>query len=566
MIGEGNNGYMSLSSYERMFTGAHNFSISGPSQFTVNNYPMTNTSPRNDMRQKLQRELNFVALNAGIDGDKICLPGTRGEIIREITNWVQYENDNTVRRYILCGEAGTGKSAIAHTVGKKLQEMGFLVAFFAFNRSMLENRTPSNALRTIAYTIGVSDQNFAEGLLKVFGEDPSLSGSTSIQTQWEKLIVAPAQRVDLAKHDPDGPRDQLLSVLMSGRNDLPSNFRVFTTSRLENDIIVYVEKSINWHASPRIRMMRDIEGIEEDIYRFVVAKMQTGGGLGILVHSQCRLLATKAEGYFQWASTVCKALRGGGKGGLSVQARFQQFMDTAPGNYTDLTPLDSLYMSILAECFDQEAMERYHSVMAIILAVFEPLSRTSLKKIQIIGFPEESDTIDAVVCFLGSLFTGVESLDTPISPVHTSIRDFLVDETRSRKFAVNIGQGHTMLVWGSLQLMMKNLHFNMCALENSYVFNSDVKDMNARIAKTIPQELQYACLFWDEHLCQSAATEDLLILVEKFWYKSSLFWLEVMSIFQTIHVVSRAIENVRKVKIEVPDKVSDCLMLRISFP
>jgi hypothetical protein len=119
--------------------------------------------------------LKFVE-NAGIDDDKICLPGTRREIIKEITGWVQHRKDNTSRTYILCGEAGTGKSAIAHTVGRELQKLQFLVAFFAFNWSLLESRTPSNALHTIAYTLGVGDHDFAEGLLQAF-EDPFISGS-----------------------------------------------------------------------------------------------------------------------------------------------------------------------------------------------------------------------------------------------------------------------------------------------------------------------------------------------------------------------------------------------------
>ncbi|KAF9024801.1 hypothetical protein BDP27DRAFT_1438081 [Rhodocollybia butyracea] len=384
---QGNNGF---------FTGAHNFSFHD-AQF--NNY--VTLSSGKDIKQKLREELKFVE-DAGIDDDKICLPDTRRAIIKEITDWVQPKDDSKASRtYILYGEAGTGKSAIAHTVGKELQELQFLVGFFAFNRSMLESRTPSNALHTIAYTLGAGDHDFAEGLIQSFEEDPSISGSTSIQRQWEKLIVAPAQRVDPAKHvviifdalDESGPqmqdepRDRLLSVLMSGKHDLPSNFWVFVTSRLENDIMAYLERFIYRDPLARVQKMTDIKGTDEDIYRFVVKKMSGGGGgLGILEESQCWSLATKAEGYFQWVSTVCKVLSGGGKGGLSVQTRFDEFMSTAPGSlHKTLTPLDRLYMTILEESFDQEAMERYREVMGLVLAAFEPLPRTSLKKLQIMG-------------------------------------------------------------------------------------------------------------------------------------------------------------------------------------
>ncbi|KAF9064517.1 hypothetical protein BDP27DRAFT_1333503, partial [Rhodocollybia butyracea] len=541
----------------RFFPGAHNFLIN-ESQFvqdnstTINNYHPTTPSrclaPQyeetdffvgKDIKQKLREELKFVE-NAGIDDDKICLPDTRREIIKDITKWVQLKDDNTSRTYILCGEAGTGKSAIAHAVGKELQEQQLLVVFFAFNRSLLESRTPSNALRTIAYNLGVGDNDFAEGLFQAFEGDPTISGSTN------------------------EPRDRLLSVLMSGKRDVPSNFRVFATSRLENDVIVYVDKFIKRDSSAKVQKMTDIKGTDEDIYRFVVKKMTSqGGGLGILEESQV----------LPMASTVCKELRGGGKGGLSVQIRFQDFMATAPGSIKTLTPLDKLYMIILEECFDDEAMERYQDVMGLVLSVFEPLSRTSLKRIQIMCPQHQSrnrdgerrdTTIDAVVCFLGSLFAGVDMLDTPVRPVHTSIRDFLLDEGQSGKFAINTSQGHTTLVWGSLHLMIKDLHFNMCNLKSSYVFNSEVRDMKEMIAKGIPLELEYASCFWDEHLSQIEVDKSVVTLLEEFWYRSSLFWLEVLSVLQRIHVVSRAIENVRKF-IGSGDKVCKLGVLRRLF-
>ncbi|KAE9400478.1 WD40 repeat-like protein [Gymnopus androsaceus JB14] len=490
------------------FTSAHHFSMDCP-QFnnydhsTKYDYSTTNINIGKDVKQKLKEELEFVK-DAGIDDDKVCFPDTRTEIVKEISDWIRQEDINTSRKFILCGEAGTGKSAIAHTVGQKFKKLGFLVAFFAFNRSFLKDRTPSNALRTIAYTLGVGDHDFAEGLLKAFDQDPFVAHSSSIEGQWENLIVAPAQRVDPSKHvviildaldesgpqKPDGPRD--------------------------------------------------------------------------------RTLATKAEGYFQWASTVCKALSGDGKGGSSVQKNFQKFMSTAPGNHKDLSPLDSLYMTILEECFDwriQEVMEGYKNVMAIILAAFEPLTRTSLKKLQLMGCKhcnmelngEEMETVVAVICYLGSLFTGVDYLDTPIKPVHTSIHDFLLDETRSRMFAVNIAQGHNILAWGSLQLMINDLHFNMCDLESSYVFNSQVRDLKAKIAKGIPHQIEYASCFWDQHLYQIQSTNSLLLLLEEFWFRSSIFWLEVLSLLQKVHVVSRAIENVRK-WIQVADEANETIV------
>ncbi|KAF9021731.1 hypothetical protein BDP27DRAFT_1377535 [Rhodocollybia butyracea] len=110
---QGNNGF---------FTGAHNFSIHD-AQF--NNY--VTLSSGKDIKQKLREELKFVE-DAGIDDDKICLPDTRRAIIKEITDWVQPKDDSKASRtYILYGEAGTGKSAIAIQLGKSSRSFNSLL-------------------------------------------------------------------------------------------------------------------------------------------------------------------------------------------------------------------------------------------------------------------------------------------------------------------------------------------------------------------------------------------------------------------------------------------------------
>ncbi|KAF9049407.1 hypothetical protein BDP27DRAFT_1304734 [Rhodocollybia butyracea] len=122
---------------------------------------------------------------------------------------------------------------------------------------------------------------------------------------------------------PDEPRDRLLSVLMSGIHNLPSNFWVFVTSRLENDIIVYMEKFINRDSTAKIQMMADIKGTEEDIERFVVRKMsREGGGLGILENSQCRILARGCACLSQRARTVA----------VDLQLRLTQWKGVALGS------------------------------------------------------------------------------------------------------------------------------------------------------------------------------------------------------------------------------------------
>ncbi|KAE9397807.1 hypothetical protein BT96DRAFT_822806 [Gymnopus androsaceus JB14] len=127
----------------------------------------------------------------------------------------------------------------------------------------------------------------------------------------------------------------------------------------------------------------------------------------------------------------------------------------------------------------------------------------------------------------------------PIRPVHTSVRDFLVDEKRSGEYAVILKEGHQMLGIGTLQLMITDLHFNMCNLESSYLLNSQVENLSERITQNISPDLSYACHFWGSHIIYSQSDTIFAPLLRKFLTTEVLlFWMEVLGILGKVDVVS----------------------------
>ncbi|KAE9382484.1 WD40 repeat-like protein, partial [Gymnopus androsaceus JB14] len=128
----------------------------------------------------------------------------------------------------------------------------------------------------------------------------------------------------------------------------------------------------------------------------------------------------------------------------------------------------------------------------------------------------------------------------PIRPVHTSVHDFLVDEKRSGKYAVKLQEGHQMLAI-TLQLMITDLHFNMCNLERSYLLNSQVGNLSERITQNISPNLSYACHFWGSHIICTQTKQSYAMLeplLQKFITKVLLFWMEVLSILGKVDVIS----------------------------
>jgi hypothetical protein len=63
--------------------------------------------------------------------EKRCLPGTREDFLDHIVKWV--ENPESQRGLVLFGQAGTGKSSIAHEVARQFDKRN-LGSYFAFLR------------------------------------------------------------------------------------------------------------------------------------------------------------------------------------------------------------------------------------------------------------------------------------------------------------------------------------------------------------------------------------------------------------------------------------------------
>ncbi|KAJ3974958.1 hypothetical protein EV361DRAFT_781672, partial [Lentinula raphanica] len=422
-----------------------------------------------------------------LDKDKVCLQGTRTTVIEEISQWIESHGLHESQTFILCGEAGTGKSTISHTIGRNFEHI--LGAFFSFNRQFLAQSTPASALRTIAYQLGIKFPEFGTSLIEVIKQKPFiLEGTATVEDLWDTLVVTPAMETDnltfpiLIMFDAldecdgkEGPRGRLLSILI---NTLPQNFCIFITSRPENSIMedLNVKQASSSIQTLKMKYMEDIEGTRDDVLKYVCSRMIKTQGPSLKEY-QCRILADKAAGFFQWAAIVCTSLLNQGKGGVSVSQRFEKFISlSVEMNVHTLTTLDELYEHILNDVFDAydpEAMAAYRTVMSQVLAAFEPLTQNILHCFQTSG---DMDIIDSVLSHLGSLLTGV-SKTGHIKPVHASILEFLIDKKRSKQFWIDLDQGHQMLAEGAFHIMFKELHFNMANLETSYVLNSDVLNL-----------------------------------------------------------------------------------------
>lgn len=479
--------------------------------------------------------------------DKACLPGTREAIIQEICDVLNDPSEDSPRICLLTGVAGSGKSAVAHSIARLYDEQKRLGSSYCFLRSDIAKRNPQNLFSTIACNLSDHDPQYKFELWQVVKDNRSLRMSTSILEQVQRLIIEPGKHfhtigpliivVDALDESGDQPnRRDLLRVFSEqiAENNLPPNLRFLVTSRPESDILAALP------SGPGIvhKQMGDIpqDVVDGDIKKFVHYSLRLEyTELESTWPNQewCQLLVRHSQRLFQWASTACKFIMGDGAIGLNVRERLNILLQSK--NNIGVHPLDELYRTILGQLFTlDDARDKFRDVMAVVLALEEPLSLTSLTSL-FDGDPRIRDVIKP----LGSLLDGILNEQKPIRPLHTSFRDFLLDEARSSTFHVNLLPRHSLdLGRALLGSMRKTLKFNICDLKDSRLRNAAVPNLTSQVTKAIPPHLAYSCQYWMVHVQHADCTPELLDEVTLFFKNFFPFWLEAISLLSLFSPVS----------------------------
>ena len=478
--------------------------------------------------------------------EKGCLPGTREGIIREICDILNDPSEDAPQVCLLTAVAGSGKSAVAHSIARLYDGQHRLASSYCFLRSDLAKRNPHNIFSTISRDLSDHDPEFKSALWKVVKDNRALRTSVSPSEQVEHLIIGPSKNIDsigplivvvdaVDESGEKGDRQHLLDVFSQQFTErkLPANLRFLITARPETDILAALP------AGPQIKHIHlgDVPQatIDEDIGKFIRHSLRRYPELESSWPNQewCNLLVRQSQRLFQWASTACKFIRGHDTDGLDACEQLDTLLLT--DNRSGVHPLDNLYQTILAQLFTRpDARDRFREVMATMLALKEPLSLTSLSTL----FGKDLK-VRNIIKPLGSLLDGVLDEEKPIRPLHTSFRDFLLDKDRSSIFHLDILPRHHLFLGHTLvACMQKMLKFNICDLEDSRLRNTAVTDLTKRVTKAIPPHLAYSCQYWMGHMQHAECSAELLDKITSFFKKFFPFWLEAISLLSLPSPVS----------------------------
>jgi hypothetical protein len=470
-----------------------------------------------------------------------------------IINWVN--NPASERGLVLLGQAGTGKSSIAHEIARLFNKMHRLTSSFIFLRREQSRTEAYHLFTTLARDLADRYPSFKIALGKVVKDNTALRVRTrDYHTLFESLILEPLKDLHIVGPilvvidalDESGDttsRTGLHAFLAKNLTRLPSNFRVVITSRPEHAILSTLVEA----QSVKITYMDDAElaaETHEDIVAFFRQRLPSNG-----FRQYIEALAVKAEGLFQWAAVASQLI-------LDPPEHFDYDEETCIRHLLEPSTnrrgqglLDDLYREVLEGYFkDQEARDLFRSVVGQLITSIEPLTIRSLIPLRRhASYDKRSDAaVTGLLSRLGSLLSNVNSSDNSLSiiPLHTSFRDFLTNQDKSGYFYIGVRDVHHQLAHSCLNLLLDpldGLKFNICKLETSYLANDDVEDLNTRVDQHISPALLYACRFWDDHLKHTDFKTDLFRKVEALFKNKFLFWLEALSLTRIIGLAPSAL-------------------------
>lgn len=496
----------------------------------------------------------LIVSDAGYDPSTGCLEGTRMRIRKVIQEWVD-SNDISQPLYWLYGLAGCGKSTVARSVCTQLDESARLGGAFFCKRDSKHLSKPENVVSTLAANLAFACQHYGTELVAALREKPSLT-SSALTIRFRGMITDPIKAAGNQVERPTlviivdaldecgtaHTRTQLLACLLE-LSELTGWLKVIITSRPNEELTRFFENQ--GRTIPRCDLFQeDPTSVHDDISLFIRDRLKELMNDDELLDRRSWLtdetveqLAARANRLFIWARTACNVICN------SVNPD-RKIRDILGGKtiHDANKQLGSLYTTILNEALG-EGIDDAHVIgccIAVVIITRIPLVDTAL-----------ADLLDDRGISLADLRVVIRRLASvlyrdqkgAVRVLHQSFSDYMADERCPEEYRMKKRSENITLAISCLQIMRRELKFNICELEDSGKYNHEISDLAARIQAKIHPHLGYSCVYWATHLSMTGAFCSISqehpvvekLLRELLLGPQALYWIEALSLLGQLH-------------------------------
>ncbi|KAH7877063.1 WD40-repeat-containing domain protein [Lentinula edodes] len=483
-----------------------------------------------------------------------CTRGTRTEVLDRILAWVTESNlnDNHSGGYWMSGMAGTGKTTITMSLCKELKEThGILAATFFCSRQIPECQDYKLVIPTLVYQLAMFFPDFSALVQNVLDGDVHVMHKKSSE-QIQKLLIEPwGMQKDLhpsmrmvvvidALDECNGIESVLGPLVSAIQNKKLTGLKFFFTSRpeqvIEEGMITKITSTQEiLQVDEFVLHQVEYNLVQRDIHTYITDELHDLS----LSQEQLKTLTNLSGKLFIYAATVIKSIKGGSgirRSRTRQKERVKSFLRQENNTPEDLS---KLYAGILESAIAKEepspseVLENW-KIIHTIISVGEPLTCYAIT--QLLGMnleddDDDNDIVENLIQRLQAVFYISKSTNL-VFTFHASFPDFIMQYDQ---VIYNASIQHLDLTFSCFTIMEK-LRFNICNLHSSLIADSEVKDLNERVAENIGETLKYCCQFWNYHFlkCSQSSYEEVLGKLELFLKQKGIYWIEAMSVMKLL--------------------------------
>ncbi|PPR07666.1 hypothetical protein CVT26_001596 [Gymnopilus dilepis] len=410
-----------------------------------------------------------------------CYPNTRLAVLEQIRNWVRgldtEERDALIMW--LHGPAGAGKSAIAQTIAEEFSTQDEILASYFFSRTDPTRNHARSVIATIAYQISIHFPTVRSLVEEAIRTDPLIL-TRSLPTQMLCLIVTPLESLVASEYfhasksrrliiidgldecnDRHGQTDILHTIAEALHHRcIPLKFLI--ASRPEHGLTHAFNRRYLSEISTRLALddtympWDDIQvflrgtfaGIKENhpFRTRIPTDWPADEEINYLVH--------KSSGQFIYAATVARFVESIRHSPVSRLEIVRGVRTGGTGQQMPFGELDALYHHIFSSVENPRAVLRLFS--AVILWGLSMIDKIEL----LLGLsPGEAELLlcdISSLAYLQSSSVASRHMSETCKYVrfyHASLGDFLLDQSRSKKFYINVPLVHARLIEHAIQFL-----------------------------------------------------------------------------------------------------------------
>ena len=450
-------------------------------------------------------------VKSGYRLDLCCMDGTRQSLLNQITEWVANKSDQggVLHRniYWIFGSPGIGKTSLAHSICAALHDLNQLAGGFFCWRDHPDLSEPTNILPTLIHKLAIIFPPFRTIVAKHLRKDPNLTPESmkgalfldfirSLPRPPEHTLVFVIDALDECGNHQN--RQGVLKALTEATALAPW-LKIIITSRPEADIK---------------RFFRGLTSSSYSSYD-LVTDQEASGDLRAFARSQFALVAshsrirtawpeepdfneliTRANGLFIFIKTLILAL----EKCEDAEEFLKEALQGSAG--TGLEALYGLYSSILKPHSNIRGF--WQMIVVITTAQYRPLCAETIAKLTGV----KPNLVEKWVGTLSSLLYRDGWANEAIRVRHLSISEFFL--SGCGEYQVNLREAHAQQSIACLEMMVQELRFNPCNLEDSRFADAD--DLPSGVKQNLSDPLQYSWLHWMDHLCSSATRDERLLV------------------------------------------------------